>query len=232
MDEKEIIRQYYLKFSQISYKGTPAMGFNILWNYMEKLHSKSHFENVLEVGATHLEHLKYVKHTFGTYYATDLHLHDVDAQAKTIIENLPESSKVKVEFADAMQLPYPDNFFDRTLTTCLFHHLSKPELAMKELLRVTKSGGVISFFLPYDPGVFFNLVRSLTTRRNARKLYAAGDIADPKLIWALEHRNHIEGIRVLVHEVFKDHKVNVRHVPPFIKSSSLGISEFYDITKQ
>jgi len=232
MDEKEIIRQYYLKFPQISYKGTPAMGFNILWNYMEKLHNNSHFENVLEVGATHLEHLKYVKHTFGTYYATDLHLHDVDAKAKTVIENLPQSSRVKVEFADAMQLPYSDNFFDRTLTTCLFHHLSKPEVAMKELLRVTKSGGVISFFLPYDPGVFLNLVRSFTTRRNARKLFAAGEIADPKLIWALEHRNHIEGIRVLVQEVFKDHKVKVRHVPPFIKSSNLGICEFYDITKR
>jgi SAM-dependent methyltransferase len=231
MNENEIIRQYYLKFSQISYRGTSGRGFNILWNYMEMPHKQKHYENVLELGSTHLEHLKYLKHSFNTFYATDLYPHVVDSEAKKIIECLPVTSEVKIEIADAMQLPYSDEFFDRTLTTCLFHHLSKPEVAMEEMLRVTKSGGVISFFLPYDPGILFNFVRSLTTRRNAKRLFIAGEISNPKLIWALEHRNHIEGIRILINEVFKGHEVKVRHIPPFVKSSSFGIAEFYDIRK-
>jgi phosphatidylethanolamine/phosphatidyl-N-methylethanolamine N-methyltransferase len=231
MDEKAIIEQYYRKFSEISYKGTSAKGFHILWNYMERIYKDVHFNDVLEVGATHLEHLKYVKHSFTNYYATDINPHEVDAEAEKMIKKLPDNVSVKVKYADAMSLPFEDNYFDRTLTTCLFHHLSKPELAMQELLRVTKSGGVISFFLPYDPGVLFNVIRGLTTRRNAKKLHLSGEISSPKLIWALEHRNHVEGIRVLIKEIYKDQELKIRHIPPFIKSSNLGVCEFYDVRK-
>ena len=231
MNEKEIIAEYYRNFKEVSYEGTAGLGFNIIWKTMEHIYRKEHFENVLEIGSTHLEHLKYVRHTFDNYFATDLVHHEVNQDIKVIIKNLPPGRRVITEIADAMKLPYPDEFFDRTLTTCLFHHLSKPEIAMQEMLRVTKPGGVISFFLPYDPGVFFRFIRHLTTRRNARKLHALGTISEPKLIWALEHRNHIGGIRVLVREVFKEQDIRVRHLPPFVKSSNFGVCEFLDIQK-
>ncbi len=45
--------------------------------------------------------------------------------------------------ADADELPYPDAAFDLVTCQCSLHHLPKPELALEELVRVTKPDGRI-----------------------------------------------------------------------------------------
>jgi len=42
---------------------------------------------------------------------------------------------------EAEQLPLPDGAFDLVTCQCSFHHLPKPELALKEMIRVTKPEG-------------------------------------------------------------------------------------------
>jgi ubiquinone/menaquinone biosynthesis C-methylase UbiE len=42
---------------------------------------------------------------------------------------------------DAEQLPYPDAAFDLVSCQMAFHHMPKPELALKEMVRVTKPQG-------------------------------------------------------------------------------------------
>jgi SAM-dependent methyltransferase len=49
--------------------------------------------------------------------------------------------------ASATQLPFPDNTFDATWTIWVFEHVPDPEIAMSELRRVLKPGGLL-FFAP------------------------------------------------------------------------------------
>jgi ubiquinone/menaquinone biosynthesis C-methylase UbiE len=231
LDNKKIIEKYYLEFKEISYKGAAGFGFNLIWARMENRFMGKHFEKVLEVGATHLEHLKYIKHSYAEYFATDLNEHTTDPEIERMIQSFGKSQQVTRAIADAENLPYPDEHFDRVLTTCLFHHLSFPEKAMQEMLRVTKVGGTISFFLPYDPGITFRLIRFLSTRRRGKKLHRQGKIEDPLLIWALEHRNHVGGLRVLIREIYGKHQMTRNYIPPYFKSWNLGLAEIYHITK-
>ncbi len=43
--------------------------------------------------------------------------------------------------ADAEQLPFPEGTFDLTTCQCSIHHMSKPEWALQEMIRVTKPEG-------------------------------------------------------------------------------------------
>jgi ubiquinone/menaquinone biosynthesis C-methylase UbiE len=42
---------------------------------------------------------------------------------------------------DAEQLPFPDAAFDLVTCQCSFHHMPKPGLVLREMVRVTKPGG-------------------------------------------------------------------------------------------
>lgn len=45
---------------------------------------------------------------------------------------------------DVRSLPFPDHAFDRTVATTLFQHLEDPAGALREMVRVTKSGGQVA----------------------------------------------------------------------------------------
>jgi ubiquinone/menaquinone biosynthesis C-methylase UbiE len=53
------------------------------------------------------------------------------------------ASMVSHKQADAYALPFEDNTFDSCRSERLFQHLTKPEQALKEMIRVTKSDGWI-----------------------------------------------------------------------------------------
>lgn len=50
---------------------------------------------------------------------------------------------------DAQNLPFRDNFFDSAFTVDAIHHVPKPHLAILELCRVVKPGGVIVIVEPH-----------------------------------------------------------------------------------
>jgi SAM-dependent methyltransferase len=50
---------------------------------------------------------------------------------------------------DAQNLPFRDNFFDSAFAVDAIHHIPKPHLAILELCRVVKPGGVIVIVEPY-----------------------------------------------------------------------------------
>jgi len=58
-------------------------------------------------------------------------------------------SKIEFHTADAMNLPYRDNYFDLVVSNNVFEHIPEPNLALTEALRVTKPGGVI--YIKFDP---------------------------------------------------------------------------------
>jgi ubiquinone/menaquinone biosynthesis C-methylase UbiE len=55
---------------------------------------------------------------------------------------------------DVMALPFPDSSFDLAGSLMVLHHVTRPELAMSELARVTRLGGtllVVDQVAPIDP---------------------------------------------------------------------------------
>jgi len=64
---------------------------------------------------------------------------------------LPHIGSVDV-IGDAMHLPLKDNSVDTMFSSGVFEHISDPELAMKEALRVLKPGGMIYADIPFMRG--------------------------------------------------------------------------------
>jgi ubiquinone/menaquinone biosynthesis C-methylase UbiE len=113
-----------------------AVGFvsNIVHKIMEPKPTTEIFNKVLEVGAGHGQHLKFVKHEYSKYFETDFRR-----------ENLPERSsdtKVISLEADATNLSaFTDSSIDRVIASCLIVHLGDPEAALLEWRRVCVGGG-------------------------------------------------------------------------------------------
>jgi ubiquinone/menaquinone biosynthesis C-methylase UbiE len=57
--------------------------------------------------------------------------------------------KIEFQVADAMDLPYRDQYFDVVVSLNAFEHIPKPLVALREVLRVTKEGGLV--YLTFDP---------------------------------------------------------------------------------
>lgn len=72
-----------------------------------------------------------------------------------------------VKVADAKKIPFPDNFFDLVILSDVLEHVSSPESAAKEAIRVTKPGGRVYVTVPnaWHPVVKYPWVRKLLTGR-------------------------------------------------------------------
>jgi SAM-dependent methyltransferase len=61
---------------------------------------------------------------------------------------------VRFEVGDAQALPYPDATFDRALSMLVLNFLAKPVTALREMIRVTRSNGVVAAAVwDYDDGM-------------------------------------------------------------------------------
>ena len=99
---------------------------------------------ILEIGAGRGEHLKFVKADYSKYVMTD-----ISEWGKAEIEEIIKlDHRISFELANIEKLSFPDNTFDRLICTCVLIHVDEPFLALEELKRVTKPGGVISFYMP------------------------------------------------------------------------------------
>ncbi len=74
---------------------------------------------------------------------------------RTCPENEAESARIQLTSADAAALPFGDAVFDAVLGNAVLHHLSL-DLALPELSRVLKPGGIFAFAEPnlLNPQVF------------------------------------------------------------------------------
>jgi SAM-dependent methyltransferase len=114
------------------------------------------------------------------------------------------------------------------ISTCLFHHLNDPFSGFSEIRRVTKVGGTASILIPNDPGIFYRILRSLTTNRNARK---KGLKAEANLNHALEHRNHYLQLNALLREVFKSDRIIQNNYPFRIKGYDINALTTFHIVR-
>ncbi len=190
-------KEYYSRTSYGKYSGR-------VHHYLHKSIEKRYLESeklgaILELGGNHGEHVPYVKHKFNQYILTDK-FDNLNAIAKADLK------KKKVEFilADAENLPFENESFDRVFCTCLLHHVHYPEAVLAEIKRVLRPGGKADIFLSSDPGFLFRIGRNITTKHNSSNL---GIRKIKELVDARDHINHAGGLEILIKHVFRKDRV-------------------------
>jgi len=96
---------------------------------------------------------------------------------------------VVTDSIDVQRLPYADKTFDRVISTCLLAHVPDLRMAVSELVRVLRNNGVLTVYLPCEPGLLLRILQSLTTRRKQTKLGLNSWLTHYR-----EHRNHFPGM--------------------------------------
>lgn len=231
--EAEIKTYYDNYYQEVNFEGVGGAATRFTEAALERrFTSKDHFARVLELGAGHGEHFPYVRHRFDEYILSDLtpHACDIEQLMESRRERLPDgasdSGLVTFQIANAEDLQFDDDSFDRTVNTCLLHHLRDPDRALKEWRRVVKPGGVVSIYLNNDPGALLRLTRQFTTHRRSRKVAAAHeDMLPTKYLWAREHRNHVLGLKQLIKYNFRTDKIRQWNFP-FGRASSWNLNYF------
>jgi ubiquinone/menaquinone biosynthesis C-methylase UbiE len=178
---------------------------------LEKNLEDEHFKNVLEVGSGSGEHLKYVQHDFDKYVVSDLFMPDIAASIQVKIEDLKRQKKsIELVIENVENLTFSDSSFNRVVSTCLLHHVSNPVLALNEMRRVTANDGLISIYVPSDPGMIYRLAQAIVSTRALRQYFSSSEI---RFLRSGEHRNHVASLTGLIKGIFENDEISVRSCP-------------------
>lgn len=210
---KNPIEEYYKKsYRNVHYRGLLG-SFTGLYHRLIELTSDKHLGgDILEIGAGEGEHLKYVRPNFSKYILSDISIRQsLDLDAKIASYAALGIEVLQIE-ADAANLPFADDTFDRVISTCVLLHLKDPQAALKEMRRVVKPGGLISIYLPCDPGIVYRWLRHFGSHlKQARK--SKSSLSAVKHLWALEHRNHFLSISIMTKECFGRENIKTFRYP-------------------
>lgn len=219
--DAELFTCYYASGNYEADLRSGASGFvmNRFQTMMEKPFSKDrHFPLTVEVGSGSGVHLRHVRHSYDQYLMTDIR--DYGRESVT-------DSRTPFLLANAEVLPFANGSVDRLISTCLLHHVTNPLAALSQWRNAVRPGGVITIFLPCDPGFMWLLGRRFGPRRRAVKRGV-----DYDFLMALSHRNHVGSLIAILNRVFKQDQVRRMGFPlPVIGSWNLNIAFVYQITK-
>lgn len=222
--DNEIKRFYDQNYDDVYYSGVSGLVSNAMHRALEVGQDDRHYSEVLELGAGHGEHLQFVRHTFDTYYLTDIESHwqRINPHGKHVIN----------ERQDATALTYPDSKFDRVLHACLLHHIQRPEVALSEMRRVTKTGGVLTLYVSCDPGLVYRIGQRVFARPRIRKALTEKAFDFTPEYWkAVEHRSYYTGISALIKNVFRKDVIRQRCYPFYFDFPDLNIFTIFEIRK-
>jgi SAM-dependent methyltransferase len=218
---KNIYNEFLFKKSSLS------LGISYFEKSIEKYWQTNKKElHILEIGGASGEHIHFMdKKTISKYEILDLRKPDIE-----VTRNLEKAFKNKIKFkvGNAQKLTYKENYFDRTFSTCLLHHVDDPLSVMWEARRVTKIGGQIGFILPTDPGILNRLVKYFITYPRLKKLSKI----NPKLIYALDHKNHVASILEQAKFAFENDDLEIIYKPFRIKTWNLNLLVVVIATKK
>lgn len=225
----EILNDYYSEIyhSYLFGKGAQGKGIEYFEKSIEKYWNNSTPDCVLELGGGSGEHFQYISYVPNTRYdLLDLKPPYTDVFLNKISNEL--RAKVKLVIGNAQELSYGDELFDRVFSTCLLHHVDDVLAVLMETRRVSRSNAEILFAMPTDPGLLNRFVKKVYSFPRIRK----HSRYEPELIYALEHRNHINGILELIRFVFEKDEIKIKYRPfPFLKSWNLNLFALVIIKK-
>jgi ubiquinone/menaquinone biosynthesis C-methylase UbiE len=212
------VDDYYKKYyAKVHSNGSLGFAHKIMHSKLE-LNRKSAFQKVLELGCGNFEHYSFISHDYDFYTATDLR-----NPPKSYVEKFLRSHQGNsFQIANATDLPFPQNSFDRVVVGCLIVHLVDVKQAIHEWQRVTKKDGVIDFVIPCDPGILSRIFRRLVSVPNARKYGVSRETYQK--INAYEHVSLFPRTwTILQSEIEPNRKMKIRYFPfPFLRSWNLN----------
>jgi len=168
---------------------------------------------ILELGAGTGLHLNFISTLFSEYVVSDINPKSI-SQAKLKLND--DARPITFAVVDAEVTTYDDNEFDRVIATCVLLHLPNPEQALREWLRITKPGGLITIYLPSEPEFFVRFLRTIVTGRIAKNMGFDGF----NLLMAREHINSAWRVETLLKytyrkESIRSHRWPFRYSPLF-----------------
>lgn len=187
------------------------------------------FSSVLELGAQSDQHRKFVSHEYDSYIVSDINI-EILSQGSEVIEldkspgEQNEAKKVVFQKIDAARIPYPDDYFDRVIATCLIAHMNEPADAMYEWRRVIRSGGQIDFYVALEPGMLLRFARSITHKRVKRNSKYRYDLLEYS-----QHKNHFPAIREFINFVFSQDEISRKFFPLKFPSWNLNLWVIYSV---
>jgi len=200
--------KYYKEvYKKVHYSGALGWFTRLVHKKIEEgIPWEENHRRVLEIGGNRAEHFPFINHKFEEYLCSDI----------SITKMTPSDSRVTFLHADAQDLPFPKDSMDRVLNACVLHHVPDAIQALREIRRVVVSGGRVSIYVPFDPGMFYRYLRHLTSHLKQSKVGRFG-MRQTKELWAREHINHALGLMNHIQEVFVEDSISARRWPfPFL----------------
>lgn len=188
---------------------------------LSKSRSNIHVKNTLEFGFGSGEHIRYErKLPSSCYYAIDLE--------KTSFALDPDfDSRFNFSVMSIEKLEFSSSKFQRVIGTCVLHHVDDVLASLFEIRRVLAPGGEFRVVIPTDPGLMNQTLKRLLLYPRLRKLIEV----DPKLIYSIEHKNHIGAILAQIEHVFQDDNLQITYWPTKVPSWNLNLLALVSVIK-
>jgi len=178
---------------------------------------------IIEVGSGNGQHFNLTRLQTFEYLEVDLRMATnsrLDSQKGDLLGR-------KFVIGDAVQLTeITDDYFDGLIATCLLAHLNDIELALQNWRRVVRPGGILSIYIPNEPGLLLRFSRFLTTKR---KITKSG--YNHEYIHWREHRNHYPAMRSSIKHVFENDVISFKSFPSSFLGWNLGLYTLVKIEK-
>ena len=108
-------------------------------------------DRILDIGSPKIASL-YLCYRMGVeVYATDLYPYFFDEYSHYLrcLRSSPSGASYHIELQDARCLTYPDCYFDKVYAISVVEHIEDESLAMGEIARVLKPGGLCCLTVPF-----------------------------------------------------------------------------------
>ena len=210
-------RDHYSKFIETGIVGHIASLTHVSLELGQKKIKNGVEYKILEVGAGGGQHVKFCRQNYSEYIMTDLRP-----------ENLPTSNAKFISIPSSISaesLPFADASFDRVIATCLLAHLVEPEKALNEWLRVLKTNGCVTVYVPCEPGFLLRILQFLITNKKKKKQ----GVTNPKLMHYRDHIQTYMRLKVEIAEISK--KFTLRRYPFPLLSWNLNLWAVFNIQK-
>jgi SAM-dependent methyltransferase len=119
----------------------------------------------LELGAGIGAHLAFERLDTQDYHCIELR----ESMAEVIRQRFPTATTVTGDCQK--RIPYDDAHFDRVVVIHVLEHLPDLPMAVAEVERVLKPGGIFSVVLPCDPGLAYEIARKISAERLFKAKY-------------------------------------------------------------